>query len=158
MAKTTPESEQLVQEFLDIVNKREYAKLPDVLSESYVMIDPAAPGGEVHGPDGMERWLHRIVAGFPDFEIQVLDSLANESVVMVELQYTGTHEGEFLGIPPTGRSIKLEGVEKYRVADGKLQRTRVYFHDQELKDQLGLTFPEVITQLPKLARGKIQNM
>lgn len=158
MAKATPESEQLVQEFLNIVNTREYAKLPDVLAESYVMIDPAAPEGEVHGPAGMERWLRQIVAGFPDFEIQTLDSLASETVVMVELQYIGTHEGEFNGIPPTGRSIELEGMEKYRVTDGKLQWTRVYFHDQEMKNQLGLSFPEVLSQLPKLARGKIQNM
>lgn len=156
MAKTTPESEQLVKEFLDRSNKRDYSKLPEILSESYVMVDPAAPAGEVHGPEGFEAWLREIVRAFPDFEMQIVDSLASDEVVMVEIRYTGTHEGEFNGLPPTGREIEFQGIEKYQVAGGKIQRTRAYFHDQELKDQLGLTFPEVMGQLPTLVWGKLQ--
>lgn len=150
--------EQVVRDFLNAVNDRDYSALSDVLSESMTWIDPSLPEKEVHGSDGFETMLREIVVGFPDFHIEVLDIVADENVVMAELLYTGTHAGEFFGLPPTGREIEFQGVEKYQIESGDIERGRVYFSDAELKEQLGLTFPEVIGQLPKLALGKLQTV
>lgn len=75
---------------------------------------------------------------------------------MVKVQYTGTHEGEFYGLPPTGREVEFQGMERYRITDGVITDGRVYISDAELKEELGLTFPEIVGQLPTLAWGKLQ--
>lgn len=150
--------EQVARDFLNAVNDRDYSTLSDVLSESMTWIDPSLPESEVHGSEAFETMLREIVVGFPDFHIEILDILADENVVMAELLYTGTHQGEFFGLPPTGREIEFQGVETYQIESGNIIRGRVYFSDAELKEQLGLTFPEVIGQLPKLAWGKLQTI
>lgn len=151
---STPE--QVVRDFLNAVNDRDYSALSEILSESMTWIDPTLPEREVHGSDGFETMLREIVVGFPDFHIEIQHVLADEDVVMAELLYTGTHEGEFFGLPSTGRAVEFQGVETYRINSGKIERGRVYVSDAELKEQLGLTFPEVIGQLPKLALEKLQ--
>jgi len=75
--------------------------------------------------------------------------------VIVEFTITGTHDGELEGIPPTGRKLELRGMEKFRVVDGKIQEMRAYFDPQEIPEQLDLTFPAVIAQLPKLVLRKV---
>lgn len=150
--------ERVARDFITAVNDRDYAALSDVLSESMTWIDPSIPAGEVHGSDGFETMLREIVVGFPDFHIEILDIVADGNIVMAELLYTGTHEGEFFGLPPTGRAIEFQGMEKYQIESGKLERGRVYISDAELKEQLGLTFPEVVGQLPKLAVGKLRTI
>lgn len=156
MTQTTPTAEQLVQDFLDIINERDESAVDDVLSESFVMIDPSVPGGEIDGHEGIKALIREVEQGFPDFRIEILDSLASEEVVMVEVRYTGTHEGEFYGLPPTGRRVEFQGMERYRITDGAITDGRVYISEKELKEELGLTFPEVIGQIPTSAWGKLQ--
>lgn len=151
MSRVPPtDAEAVVRDYIEMWNDRAYGRLPSIVSDSYVLVDPAAPGGEARGADGAEAWLREIVEGFPDFEIEILDSLADDTTAMVELRYTGTHQGDFQGVPPTGRSVDLRGMERHRVDSGVLQETRVYLDDRELQRQLGLTFPEVVGQLPSL--------
>jgi steroid delta-isomerase-like uncharacterized protein len=146
MAEARTESEQVVRDYVEIWNKQEYSKIPDLVSESFVMYDPAAPEegvpgpeGEVHGPDGLEAFMRGVVAGFPDFHVTILDMLSSDNLVMYEGEITMTHEGEFDGIPPTGREVNIREMSKYRVEDGKIQEHRVYFDQQEVFQQLGLT-------------------
>jgi len=148
-------AEQLVRTFIDTWNTRDYATLERLVSESYVMVDPASAEGDAHGAEGAKAWLKEIVGGFPDFQIEILDSLSGGGTVMVELKYTGTHRGEFNGIPPTKRHVELQGMEKHEVADGHLCRSQVYLDNQALRDQLGLSLPGVITQLPVLLCKKV---
>jgi len=156
MTESSSESERLVYRLIDILNEKDYTSLSDVLAESFVLVDPTIPEGEVHGRDGVESLIGKIHQGFPDFHIEVLDVLADEEIVMIEARYTGTHEGEFQGLPPTSREIDFQGVEKYEIGAGEIQRGRVYLNEQELKEELGLTVPEVVGQLPTLLVGKLR--
>lgn len=146
MAQATSETEQLVTDYVEIWNEQEYSKIPDLVSESFVMYDPAAPAegvpgpeGEVHGPDGLEAFIRGVTDGFPDFEVTILDLLSGDGIVMYEARVTMTHEGEFDGIPPTGRTVDLREMAKFRIEDGAVEEHRVYFDQQDVFDQLGLT-------------------
>ncbi|WP_440008889.1 ester cyclase [Halomicrococcus sp. SG-WS-1] len=146
MAKATPDAEQLVRDYVEMWNEQEYSKIPDLVSESFVMHDPAAPAEgvpgperEVHGPDGLEAFMRGVMAGFPAFQIDILDMLSSDDLVMYEAELTMTHEGEFDGIPPTGKELESREMSKYRIADGKIQEHRVYFDMQEAFEQLGVT-------------------
>lgn len=82
--------------------------------------------------------------------------VASDDVIMAEVETTGTHQGEFQDLPPTGRSVELWEMDKVLIADGTVEHWNAYYDTQELPDQLGLTFPAVIRQLPTLAWRKLQ--
>ncbi|KTG14428.1 ester cyclase [Haloferax profundi] len=139
MAQASTDTEQLLSEYANMWNEREYAKIPDLVSESFVIYDPAAPGGVARGRDGLEQFMRGIVSGFPDFHVTVLDTLSSEDKVMYEGRLSMTHEGEFDGIPPTGKKVELRYMGIIEIADGKVQQHRVYFNQLEALEQLGLT-------------------
>jgi predicted ester cyclase len=82
-------------------------------------------------------------------------TISRDDVVFVEFTITGTHDGELKGVPPTGRHLELQGMEKFRVVDGRIQEMHAYFDTRAIPEQLGLTFPAVIGQLPKLVVRKV---
>lgn len=163
MEQATTESEQVVATYYEMWNEQDRSRIPDVVSESFVLREPAAPehelpgpAGEVHGPDGLAQYMAAVVRAFPDHHFVINEMVASEGVVMVEDTVTATHEGELFGLPPTGREITLNEVQKYRVEDGKVQTHVAYYNEQEVKEQLGLTVPEVVWQLPTLIRAKLR--
>jgi len=58
--------------------------------------------------------------GFPDLALTVEFTITEEDKVAVRWTATGTHSGDFRGIPPTGKPINIAGVAIYRVAGGKI--------------------------------------
>ena len=70
---------------------------------------------------GRETWLggfEMMKRAFPDLEARVDDVVAAGDKVAVRVSFRGTHEGQFQGIPATGRTIHYVSHEFYRVADG----------------------------------------
>jgi steroid delta-isomerase-like uncharacterized protein len=139
MIEATTESERLALALVDVWNERRYSKIPDVVSDSFVMYDPAAPGGEVRGPDGLEAFIHGVVTGFPDFHVSVTELLSSDELVMYEATITMTHEGEFEGVPPTGRTVEFDEMSTVRIGDGEIDEHRTYFDQQSVRERLGLT-------------------
>jgi predicted ester cyclase len=61
----------------------------------------------------------RYFEAFPDLHVALDDVIAEGDKVFVRSTMTGTHDGEYKGIPPTGRHVAADAAEVYRVADGK---------------------------------------
>ncbi len=134
MAETsTSEHEQLLSEYGELWNG-DFSK-GDAVSESVVIHEPA---GEIRGREDLEDRIREVRSGFPDFHITVDDMLVSDEVVMMEWTMTGTHEGEYRGIPPTDREMTVSGMSKFRITDNKVQEEWMYFDRQEMFDQLGL--------------------
>lgn len=150
--------EQLVKEYEDLWNG-DLSKM-DVVSESVAIYDPAHPDRETHGHDGFEDFIRKTHEAFPDFEVtkDVETMLTSDETIMGEWTLTGTFEGPFYGMPPTGRRIDLRGMSKMTVADGKIQADYIYFNEKEMLEQLGFTFPDIVPLTPKLAWGKVKNV
>lgn len=138
MAQATTESEQLVNGYVEAWNEQDYSAIPELVSETVVVQNPTAPNGAVHGRDELEAFMRGVVAGFPDFHVTILDLLADDNHVMYEAELTMTHEGEFEGIPPTGREVEIQEMATCHVKDGRIQEYQVYFDQQEVFEQLGL--------------------
>jgi predicted ester cyclase len=107
MARATRDAEGTVRAYVDVWNERDYSKIPEVVSESVSVYNPTAPGGEVHGRDGLEAFMRGVVAGFPDFHVAVHDVVSNDDLVMYDATLTMTHEGEFDGIHRPGERSKF---------------------------------------------------
>lgn len=95
---------------------------------------------------------------FPDFRFEqrrVLDVDADH-VRIEEWTMHGTHEGMRDGLPPTGNTIALEGTSVVELSADGITAIRGYFDQNQLTEQLGLTFPDVVGQLPSLAVGAVR--
>lgn len=165
MQKSTIEPGQLARAYGEIWNDREYSKIADIVSESFVLYDPtvpeavgSGPKGQAHGPEGLEAFIRRLDSGFPDFQITILDMLVSGETIMDEVAFTGTHTGELGGLPPTNRTVEIKIMSKILVENGKVQEQRVYLDQKEFAQQLGLTFPSVVKQLPLLLWRKFRRL
>lgn len=153
MAIDTTQHEQVVRDYLAWVNGDD--SRADALSESVSVYNPGVPDGVVHSRAEWDAYLQQLRAGFSDLHIEEEEMLARDEIAMVEFRITGTHDGEFRGLPPTGRAVEVRGVEKFVIEDGRIRELYIYFDSQEIPEQLGLTFPAVLGQVPKLAWRKI---
>ena len=136
MTEATPEAEQLVRDFMDLWDG-DFSKL-DAVAESFVLRSPAVPEGEARGRETPEERIKAIHSGFPDFQMSMDDMLASDEVIMIEWTMSGTHEGEYLGGPPTDREMEVSGMSKILIGDDKVQEDRIYFDTREMFGQLGL--------------------
>jgi steroid delta-isomerase-like uncharacterized protein len=88
------------------------------LAASNLIINLAELPEAQHGLVVWRQNFEMIKHAFPDLQAQIEDIFAAEDKVAVRLRFRGTHTGEFLGIPPTGRAIEYISHEFYRIADG----------------------------------------
>jgi predicted ester cyclase len=94
--------------------------------------------GPVVGPDAARAALRSMLAAFPDLQFTIEDLVAEGERVVVRVTYTGTHRGLFMGIEPTGRSIRFTGVEMAVVRDGLIAAEAWHVIDHlEILHQLG---------------------
>jgi steroid delta-isomerase-like uncharacterized protein len=145
--------EQVVHDYVAWVNG-DPSKI-DALAESVDVYNPGLSDGEVHGRAAYDSYIQGLRTGLPDFHFTENLIVSGGDVVIVEFTITGTHDGELKGIPPTNRKLELRGMEKFHVVDGQIQEMHAYFDTQEIPEQLGLTFPAIIGQLPKLVLRKV---
>mgnify|MGYP000344972796 CR=1 FL=1 len=157
--------ERTARAYVTMWNERDVAAIPRLVSETFVMHDPAAPAtgvagpkGEAHGRAGLEQFVELIHTAFPDFEISVLDMLVGADLAMYEVRLTMTHDGPLGGLPPTGRPVEIRGVSVLRFEDGLIAEHRFHADVSDVGEQLGLTFPTILGQLPKSLVGKARSV
>jgi steroid delta-isomerase-like uncharacterized protein len=75
---------------------------------------------------------------FPDFELSLDDMLAEGDEVATRWSFTGTHQGDLMGVPATGRQVRASGMTIQRVSDGKIVEGWTIFDTMGLMQQLGV--------------------
>jgi len=94
--------------------------------------------GQYQSPAYAERWqadkrgLQALFAAFPDGRWELEDLVAEGDKVAVRDTFHGTHQGAFMGLPPTGRRVTIGGMHLFALAEGQI----VDHWNQ--RDQLGL--------------------
>ena len=77
--------------------------------------------GTVSGVENMTGLLTSFLGALPDLRAEEQDVIASDDLVVMRLVVTATHKGDLLGIPATGRSVRWDAVDIYRVTDdGKI--------------------------------------
>jgi steroid delta-isomerase-like uncharacterized protein len=127
---TTNSNERVMRRFVDeVINRGDVSSLEAIVHPDYVF---RSPGEELHGPEGLAALLAGYRGAFPDLNMAIDELLvANDSTVL-SFTLTGTHRGEMLGIPATGRRINVQGMVRSRFRDGKIAE------EWEILDQLSL--------------------
>jgi len=106
------------KKFGEAVNTGNWDLLKDVVATDSIDNDPAP--GQVSGPEGYEYFFKQLKSAFPDLEISVVHMVADEENVAFAYEVTGTHQGDFMGISPSGKSIKVRGMQISKFEDGKM--------------------------------------
>jgi steroid delta-isomerase-like uncharacterized protein len=96
--------------------------------------------GQGPGLDGLKDIIRAMRAGFPDIVFSIKEQIAEHDKVASRFEWTGTHNGEFLGIPATGRPVRVWGIVIDRLQDGRIKDTRIIMDTLGLMAQLGV-FP-----------------
>jgi len=117
-SSTSPDANiALIRAMQDVFNTGDLDAIVARLAPEFV-INLAGLPEPMRGRDAWRQNAEVMRGAFPDVHARIEDIFAAEDRVAVRLTISGTHAGELLGIPATGRSIQYVSHEFYRVADG----------------------------------------
>ena len=122
---STTESRTLIQKYSEALSGK--AKPPALVNQYVAEADEAL---KQHIADGE--------AAFPHYELVTEDLFAEGDKVVLRFSWRGTHEGNFMGIPATGKKINVPGIIIYRVADNKIVEHWMHVDSMMLMQQLGV--------------------
>ncbi len=112
-------NERVVEAFLqDVINEHNGDHAANYMNPD--MQWSGGTVGTVTGSANVAGLFASVVAAFPDAHITINDIFAQGDQVVVRVVVSGTQEGAILGIPASGRFVQWDGVDVYRLSDGKI--------------------------------------
>ena len=130
----------IVRDFIDeCINKGQIESAGRYFWED--MVEQVPFPGQGPGVEGLKDVLRGMLAGFPDMHFAVEEQISEGDKVLSRFEWTGTHRGAFLGVPATGRPVKVWGMVIDRLVDGRIKETRIIMDALGLMMQLGAIPP-----------------
>ncbi|WP_119065274.1 ester cyclase [Aggregatilinea lenta] len=120
----------------EILNQRNMSVIDEIFSPDFVEneeLPPGVPPGR-EAPRALFGMLH---SAFPDFKATIKQIIAEGDKVVLYMTWTGTQEGELLGIPPTGKRVSFDVIDIVGIADGKLVEHWGIMDSAKMMQQLG---------------------
>lgn len=122
--------------FNEVLNQEKLNVIDEIMADNFSLHIPTLPE-PIRGPEGMKQFVTGLRSGFPDIQFTVERQIAEADKVAARWFITGTHKGEFLGIPPTGNKVEDQGVDIFIIFGGKIAEIWVNENDLGLLKQLG---------------------
>lgn len=145
-----PQIERAIEAF----NDHDPDRLMDEMAEDATFTDPLEvdiSGAELHD------YTVGIFEAFPDIRLEVKRFISSgDGVTAIECDYVGTHKGSLEGIPPTGNSVAVPSMTVIDISDDGITSWRDYWDQQAFSEQPGLTFPDIVPLIPKIAVAKVR--
>jgi steroid delta-isomerase-like uncharacterized protein len=133
----SPDNATIVRRFVDeVITQGNIEAAAQYVWEDVVEQVPLP--GQGPGLDGLKDILRAMRAGFPDIVFSIQEQVAERDKVASRFEWTGTHRGEFLGIPATGRTVRVWGMVIDRLEGGRIKDTRILMDTFGLLGQLGV--------------------
>jgi steroid delta-isomerase-like uncharacterized protein len=135
---STEQNKALVNRLVEeVLNQHDLSVLDEIVSLDFVEHE-ALPPGVPSGREGSIALFSMLLNAFPDFYATVEHLIAEGDQVVLHMTWTGTQEGEFMGIPPTGNRISIGVIDIIRVADGMLVEHWGVMDQATMMQQLGM--------------------
>ena len=109
-----------------------------IIAEDIAFYGPNYWGEPIRGLDEFKGFVGYLRSAFPDLHFTVEEELVAGDRTASRFMLYGTHQGEWMGIAPTGKQIALPGVDLFRVSGGKITEVRVFYDTLGLMQQLGV--------------------
>lgn len=120
----------------ELWNERNVDVVDELVAEDF--LNHAAPPGRQRGRQGLKDVVRMFEGAFPDFRYEVEDVISEGEKIAVRDAFTGTHQGDFMGIPATGNRVTMEAIHIYRFNEGRLAEHWVARDDLGMMRQLGV--------------------
>ncbi len=134
----TLDNAAIVRELYSAWNKKDMGRVAS-LATADARVTNVATGARLGFREDAEVWS----TAFPDGEIQAMNVVAQGDCVIAECVGRGTHNGPLKtpagDIPATGRRVELQFVDCYKLRNGKIVESRIYFDMVSMMTQLGLS-------------------
>jgi steroid delta-isomerase-like uncharacterized protein len=121
----------------EVFNQGKLELADQIYAPDFAWHSPGIPPNLPRGPEGVKQFVTVVRAAFPDLHLTVEESLGEGDKVVNRWVFRGTHQGEFAGIPPTGKQVTLTGIDIWRISGGKLVELRQELDFLGLLQQLG---------------------
>jgi steroid delta-isomerase-like uncharacterized protein len=130
----------------EVWNKRNMAVLNEIIANDHVNTGPGTLPGLPTGPEGSKQFVQVYLNAFPDVHFTIDDQIAEGDKVVTRWTASGTHKGELAGIPATGKSSTVTGINVERIVNGKIVESWGIFDQFGMMQQLGvIPMPEPVS-------------
>ncbi|MDX6380111.1 MAG: hypothetical protein QOI57_1135 [Rubrobacteraceae bacterium] len=134
----TEENKAITRRFLEEIFTGGNLELVDELfAPDFILHDSSVPQ-EVRGVEALKQYITMYRTAYPDTHFTVEDQIAEGNEVVTRWTGQGTHQGELMGISPTGNQVTVTGIEVDRVSGGKIEESWVSYDALGMMQQLGI--------------------
>ena len=129
------ESKDLVHRFYEEVSAGNLSIVDELISDDFVEheVFPGIPANK----DGVKQFFGMLRSAFPDLRMEAQEVLADGELVSVRGRFTGTHQGDWMGMPATGRSIDVTAIDILRLGESKFTEHWGVMDAMTMMQQLG---------------------
>ena len=130
------QNKAIVRRFVEEVqNSHDLTAVDDLFSPDFV--NHVEMLGIPNDLDGAKKFFLILSAAFPDMQMTIHDQISEGDKVVTRKTFHGTHQGEFLGIPATGKHVEMDIIDIFRVIGGKITEHWAEADLMALMQQLG---------------------
>ena len=119
----------------EVANKGNLDLIEEICAPDYVCHEVDQ---DIRGPEGVRQFISMLRAAFPDLHVTVEDVIAEGDKIVQRWTGRGTHQGELMGIPPTGNRVSVAGITISRFKDGKVSEEWEVYDMMGMMQQLGV--------------------
>jgi steroid delta-isomerase-like uncharacterized protein len=114
-------------------------RIHEVIAERFApdFVNHSAPPGLPPTREGNELFSTAFRQAFPDYQVTIHEVIVEGDKVVTRKTFTGTHRGEWMGVPASGRQISFGGIDIVRIAGGKVVEHWAEFNMLRLLQQIG---------------------
>ena len=134
----SPQGKALARRYFEELLAGDLALADEIIAAGVDFYGPDYWGEAIHGREAFMGFVAYLRAAFPDLRFELAEEIADDTRVATRFVLTGTHRGEWQGIPPTGRAVTLPGADIFRIVDGQIAEVRVFYDTLGLMQQLGV--------------------
>ncbi len=102
----------------EVWNRKNLALVDELVDANFVLHGVGGP--DLKGPEGFKQFVNINATAFPDFHVTIEDMIAEGDKVVSRVTAWGTHQGDFMGIAPTGKQFEVTAIIISRYAGGKM--------------------------------------
>ena len=130
---------EIHSEILDAWNRRDWDKMRSLFHKDYSYT--GADGKELVGPDAGIKVAGSYAEAIPDGNTEITNVCVSGNTAVAEFVVRGTHQGEMMGVAPTGKPIEIRVCHVLEMRDGKVYRGREYLDTMRILVQIGAATP-----------------
>lgn len=135
---STEQNKALVRQLVEEgINQGNISMIDELLTPDFIEHEELPPGIPP-GREAPKVLFTMLRSAFPDFKATIEHLIAEGDKVVLHMTWTGTHQGEFMGIPPTGKRISINVIDILGIAEGKSVEHWGVMDSMAMMQQLGV--------------------